>query len=243
MHEQENHVDRDQVPQQPMIGLKKVTRKDKMALRLQQAYRCRMGRRILRRFQKLKVFRLETIAGITLQCFFRLKLAQKAGMHRDSKESCVCVRVCVSCYTHVPRAWSKKNERYTYTQRSIRRAPCKCTGAFVLQTHKKNTSTHTHTRWHTRIHTPALLSATRKRALAHYKRFMLTSKPDLKMHWSDDEMETLAAIMMQAAWRRRQVLPVVCVYARVYACMCLHVSVCVCECVCVRKNEYICMQM
>jgi len=104
MHEQENHVDRDQVPQQPMIGLKKVTRKDKMALRLQQAYRCRMGRRILRRFQKLKVFRLETIAGITLQCFFRLKLAQKAGMHRDSKESCVCVRVCVSCYTHVPRA-------------------------------------------------------------------------------------------------------------------------------------------
>lgn len=52
----------------------------------------------------------------------------------------------------------------------------------------------------------ALKTTARKRALAHYKRFMLTAKPTLKMSWSDTEMEQLAAIMMQAAWRRRQVL-------------------------------------
>ena len=54
----------------------------------------------------------------------------------------------------------------------------------------------------------ALRIAARKRALAHYKRFMLTAKPNLKMSWSETEMEQLAAIMMQAAWRRRQVLSI-----------------------------------
>ena len=53
-------------------------------------------------------------------------------------------------------------------------------------------------------------TATRKLALAHYKRFMLTTKPNLKMSWTEKEMEELAAIMMQAAWRRRQVFPVSC---------------------------------
>ena len=48
------------------------TRRVSMALRLQGAYRCRLGRRILRRMQKLRVFRLETKAVITIQCFARV---------------------------------------------------------------------------------------------------------------------------------------------------------------------------
>ena len=108
-----------------MIGIqKKLTRQERMALRLQRSYRCHLGRRLLRRYKKLEVFRRETRAGITLQCFFRVKLAEKEAM--------------------------------------------------------------------------------RKRHLAHYKRFMLSVKPNLKMGWSDADLESLAAIMMQAAWRRRQ---------------------------------------
>jgi len=218
---QVNQVERDQVTQQPMIRLKKVTRMDKMAMRLQQAYRSRMGRGILRRFQKLKVFRLETIAGITLQCFFRLKLAQKEGTI-SKKVVCVCVCVCLAIHTCHALEAKKMND--TCTQNVQVREPRANAQAhsYYKHTQKIQVRTRTHTLTHTHTHsliTPALLSATRKRALAHYKRFMLTSKPDLKMNWSEDEMETLAAIMMQAAWRRRQVLPVVCpkeyVYARV----------------------------
>ena len=51
----------------PMIGIqKKLTRQERMALRLQRVYRCHLGKRILRRYKKLEVFRQETKAGITL---------------------------------------------------------------------------------------------------------------------------------------------------------------------------------
>ena len=53
-------------------GKQMVTRRESMALRLQGAFRCRLGRRSLRRLRKLWVFRLETKAVITLQCFFRV---------------------------------------------------------------------------------------------------------------------------------------------------------------------------
>ena len=58
--------------QAPLLGIKKVSRIETLALRLQLAYRCRLGRRKLWRLRKLKVFRLETVAAITLQCFFRV---------------------------------------------------------------------------------------------------------------------------------------------------------------------------
>ena len=67
----------------PLIGLKKkITRPEQMAGRLQKAYRCRLARRILRRLNKLRVFRLETSAVITLQCFARVVLAHKAATRK-----------------------------------------------------------------------------------------------------------------------------------------------------------------
>ena len=53
-------------------GKQMVRQGESMALRLQGAFRCRLGRRSLRRLRKLWVFRLETKAVITLQCFFRV---------------------------------------------------------------------------------------------------------------------------------------------------------------------------
>jgi hypothetical protein len=103
----------------------KVSRKERLAIRLQYAYRCHLGRRMLRRLRKLKVFFLETSAAITMQCFFRVRLAHE--------------------------------------------------------------------------------QVRRKRALAYYKRFMLTTRPSLcAKRWTEAEMEQLAAIYMQAAWRRRK---------------------------------------
>ena len=110
----------DRLFEAPLIGLKKkITRPEQLAARLQSAYRCRLARRILRRLHKLRVFRLETSAVITLQCFARVVLARKA--------------------------------------------------------------------------------ATRKRALTYYKRFMLTTRPNLRMAlgWSQKETEDLAAVTMQ----------------------------------------------
>ena len=104
---------------------KKPSRREILCKRLQNAYRCHLGRRVLRRYRKLQMFRAETRAAVTMQCFFRVRLAWEA--------------------------------------------------------------------------------ARRKRALAHYKRFMLTSKPNLAdRRWSEEEVQQLAAILMQSAWRRRQ---------------------------------------